>query len=163
MHLSLLSSCDIQSSPLRSTPSRPFQVLKLLRRRERWLVVAAIRFLRTALGMKVRTVAGLAGAQLYHYAPASFCSVPCPRALVALTDIDSTGQDSNMYAHLRLQDEFYNRYLVKNHLLAPVVAAFMGKVAHRLIVTACKPLAHASTFFTGQRSAVHAEKASAPC
>jgi hypothetical protein len=29
-------------------------VLKLLRRRERWLVVAAVRFLRTALNMKVR-------------------------------------------------------------------------------------------------------------
>jgi protein phosphatase-4 regulatory subunit 3 len=53
------------------------KVLKLLRRRERWLVVAAIRFLRTALGMK---------------------------------------------------DEFYNRYLVKNHLLAPVVAAFLGEL-----------------------------------
>lgn len=30
------------------------QVLKLLRRRERWLVAAAIRFLRTALSLKVR-------------------------------------------------------------------------------------------------------------
>ena len=31
----------------------PPQVLKLLKRKERWLVVAAVRFLRTALSMKV--------------------------------------------------------------------------------------------------------------
>jgi len=31
----------------------------------------------------------------------------------------------------RLQDEFYNRYLVKNHLMAPVVAAFVGEPARR--------------------------------
>ena len=36
------------------------QVLKLLRRRERWLVVAAVRFLRTALNMKVQRGSGLA-------------------------------------------------------------------------------------------------------
>lgn len=66
------------------------KVLKLLRRRERWLVVAAIRFLRTALGMK---------------------------------------------------DEFYNRYLVKNHLLAPVVAAFMENgPRYNLLNSACLEL-----------------------
>lgn len=51
------------------------KVLKLLRRREQWLVVAAVRFLRTCLGMK---------------------------------------------------DEFYNRYLVKNGLLEPVLRAFVA-------------------------------------
>ncbi|RMZ52255.1 hypothetical protein APUTEX25_001645 [Auxenochlorella protothecoides] len=50
------------------------KVLRLLHRKERWLVVAAIRFLRTCLGMK---------------------------------------------------DEFYNRYLVKNGLLEPVIAVFL--------------------------------------
>lgn len=35
------------------------KVLKLLRRRERWLVVAAVRFLRTAVGLKVRRRPGL--------------------------------------------------------------------------------------------------------
>lgn len=50
------------------------KVLRLLRRRERWLNAAAVRFLRTCLGMK---------------------------------------------------DEFYNRYLVKNNLMEPVVRAFV--------------------------------------
>ena len=31
-----------------------------------------------------------------------------------------------------LQDEFYNRYLVKNHLMAPVVAAFVGEAGRRM-------------------------------
>ena len=56
-------------------PLPALQVLKLLGRKERWLAVAAVRFLRTALSLK---------------------------------------------------DEFYNRYLVKNRLLQPVVAAFLG-------------------------------------
>ncbi len=46
------------------------QVLKLLQRRERWLVVAAIRFLRTALSMKVRAL----GALLLHACPAWPCA-----------------------------------------------------------------------------------------
>ena len=43
-------------------PAPDRQVLKLLRRRERWLAVAAIRFLRTALGMKVCLLAHLPAA-----------------------------------------------------------------------------------------------------
>lgn len=42
-------------------PTHPLawmQVLKLLRRKERWLVVAAVRFLRTCLGVKVRLPGG---------------------------------------------------------------------------------------------------------
>lgn len=31
------------------------QVLKLLRRREKWLLIVALRFLRTCIGLKVRT------------------------------------------------------------------------------------------------------------
>lgn len=37
------------------------QVLRLLHRKERWLVVAAIRFLRTCLGMKVQAWGGMEG------------------------------------------------------------------------------------------------------
>ncbi|KAI3423413.1 hypothetical protein D9Q98_010630 [Chlorella vulgaris] len=66
------------------------KVLKLLRRKERWLVVAAIRFLRAAVQMK---------------------------------------------------DEFYNRYLVKNHLLGPVVAAFLANGSrYNLLNSACLEL-----------------------
>lgn len=66
------------------------KVLKLLRRRERWLAVAAVRFLRTALSMK---------------------------------------------------DEFYYRYLVKNHLLEPVVAAFLENgPRYNLLNSACLEL-----------------------
>ena len=32
-----------------------------------------------------------------------------------------------LFPNLHAQDEFYNRYLVKNHLMAPVVAAFLGE------------------------------------
>ena len=49
------------------------KVLKLLRRRERWLVAAGVRFLRTCVGTK---------------------------------------------------DDFYMRYLVRNNLLEPLMAAF---------------------------------------
>ncbi|PSC74221.1 Serine threonine-phosphatase 4 regulatory subunit 3 isoform B [Micractinium conductrix] len=66
------------------------KVLKLLRRKERWLAVAAVRFLRTALSMK---------------------------------------------------DEFYNRYLVKNQLLKPVVAAFLDNgPRYNLLNSACLEL-----------------------
>lgn len=34
------------------------------------------------------------------------------------------------------QDEFYNRYLVKNHLLGPVVAAFLGGCGRWLLALA---------------------------
>ncbi len=51
----------------------PEQVLRLVRRRERWLVCAAIRFVRTCIGMK---------------------------------------------------DDFFNRYLTRNNLFEPVLAAF---------------------------------------
>ncbi|CAL8462717.1 g2250 [Coccomyxa elongata] len=51
------------------------KVLKLLNRREKWLVVAAVRFLRTCIGLK---------------------------------------------------DDFYNRYLVRNNLFEPVLAAFLA-------------------------------------
>ncbi len=34
------------------------KVLRLLRRREKWLVVAALRFLRTCIGLKVRSGQG---------------------------------------------------------------------------------------------------------
>ncbi|KAL4418834.1 hypothetical protein ABPG77_004074 [Micractinium sp. CCAP 211/92] len=66
------------------------KVLKLLRRRERWLVVAAIRFLRTALSLK---------------------------------------------------DEFYNRYLVKNRLMEPVVTTFLENgPRYNLLNSACLEL-----------------------
>jgi hypothetical protein len=60
------------------------KVLKLLRRRERWLVVAAIRFLRTALGMKVRLLISSRHAQPLPYVwqglalrlPCLACSAP---------------------------------------------------------------------------------------
>ncbi|EFN53416.1 hypothetical protein CHLNCDRAFT_58505 [Chlorella variabilis] len=66
------------------------KVLKLLKCKERWLVVAAVRFLRTALSMK---------------------------------------------------DEFYNRYLIKNHLLGPVVAAFLDNgPRYNLLNSACLEL-----------------------
>ncbi len=54
------------------------KVLKLLRRRERWLVVAGVRFLRTCIGTK---------------------------------------------------DDFYMRYLVRNNLLEPLMAAFFDNGA----------------------------------
>jgi hypothetical protein len=137
----------------------PPQVLKLLRRRERWLVVAAVRFLRTAVGLKVRcrlASVGLAG-QGFQATPS-----PCParrrcRAGAGSSHVSLLASSAGgVYAaqvrrsscaaaspSLRLlaadcapvavfvciavpQDEFYNRYLVKNHLLGPVVAAFLG-------------------------------------
>lgn len=95
-------------------PAPDRQVLKLLRRRERWLAVAAIRFLRTALGMKVCVLAHLPAACWHH--PGS-----------VLLGRQQSGLTPGLCSPL--QDEFYNRYLVKNHLLAPVVAAFMGEHA----------------------------------
>lgn len=39
------------------------KVLRLLQRKERWLVVAGVRFLRTCIGTKVRGNAAATGAQ----------------------------------------------------------------------------------------------------
>ena len=58
--LTLPLAPHLASHPPACPPLLAPQVLKLLRRRERWLVVAAVRFLRTALNMKVQRGSGLA-------------------------------------------------------------------------------------------------------
>jgi hypothetical protein len=123
------------------------KVLKLTQRPERFLVVAAVRFLRTCIGLKVRLLldpaftrgAGLdptvcivrhiRTARNSGRMPLSAPPPPPPRT-VPLPSVNVSALASALLADLdrwvaaTAQDEFYHRYLTKNNLFEPVMTAF---------------------------------------
>jgi hypothetical protein len=130
------------------------KVLKLLQRKERWLVVAGVRFLRTCIGTKVGTASTGGPCSCIPAHELSFCStrihcvgintlglcsahVKCvglcgKRAALLVGLCSAKLLAPKVQAHVclfcarALQDDFYLRHLIKNNLLDPVMEAFFA-------------------------------------